>query len=153
MGDFFACSVRFCHTHIFQYGRFNKAAVLKYKRYLIHQCFFRNVAYVGIAYQYAPFLRVKKPCDDICKRCLTAAGRSYQCDCLPRLYGKRYIIERVFLRDGIRRITSLVISVFLSVTAQAAFSASFGVIHLVAVTNVFQCNSIIFRNIIHAAFR
>ena len=97
MGDFFACSVRLCHTHIFQYGRFDKSAVLKYKGHLIHQCFFRNVAYVDIPYQYAPFLRVKKSCDDICKRCLAAAGRSYQCDCLPRFYGKRYIIERVFL--------------------------------------------------------
>ena len=122
MGDFFACSVRLCHTHIFQYGRFDKSAVLKYKGHLIHQCFFRNVAYVDIPYQYAPFLRVKKSCDDICKRCLAAAGRSYQCDCLPRFYGKRYIIERVFLS-------------------------------VIAVTNVFQCNPIIFRDIIHAAFR
>ena len=52
--------------------------------YLVHQCFLRYVAYVSISYQNTPFLRVRKSCDDICKRCLSAPGSAHQCRQLSR---------------------------------------------------------------------
>src|SRR5699024_8412179 len=76
--------------------RFDKMAVLKYERYFIHQCFFWNVTYVDISYQYASLLRVKKSCNDICKRCLAAAGCTHQCYRLSGLYEQRYVIKCVF---------------------------------------------------------
>ena len=92
MYDFAACCGGIPHTHIIQDGCFEQAAVLKNERHLVHQRFFRNVAYIHIPDQYTPFLRVKKSCDEIGKGGLTAAGDPYKGDGLPRLNGQRHIV-------------------------------------------------------------
>ena len=92
MYDFIACCGGIPHTHIFQDGCFEQSAVLKNERHLVHQRFFRDVAYVGISNQNAPFLRVKKSCNEIGKGGLAAAGSPHKRDGLPRLNRQRHIV-------------------------------------------------------------
>ena len=51
-----------------------------------------DITYINIPYQYAPFLRIKKPCDNIGKGSLTAARRTNQRYYLPRSDFQWYIV-------------------------------------------------------------
>ena len=74
--NFLTGSFRFPHTHIFQNGRLDQTAVLKYERHRIHEFLLRDVFHIDTTYCYHSALGIKESGNQVGKGCFTTAGRA-----------------------------------------------------------------------------
>ena len=81
--NFLTGSFRFSHTHIFQNGRLDETAVLKYERHRIHEFLFWDVFHINTTDFYHSALGIKESGNQVGKGCLTTAGRAYKSYRLP----------------------------------------------------------------------